>query len=116
MERAMFTSPIVPIVNRAVFALLDAPVVGRFIGRGLTKIRYVGRRSGKTVELVVGYRRSGDDILIGVVAPDAKTWWRNFLGDGAPIELLGVDGRDRIAHAVATRDERGRVTVTVTRT
>jgi hypothetical protein len=102
-------------INRVFCALLHAPVVGRIVGRGLMKIRYVGRRSGKTVDLVVGYRRSGGDIVIGVAAPDGKTWWRNFLGDGAPIELLGVDGHDRIAHAVATRDERGRVTVTVSR-
>jgi len=115
MERATFTSPVVPMVNRVAFALLDAPVLGRHVGRGLTKIRYVGRRSGTTVELPVGYRRSGHDIVIGVAAPDAKTWWRNFLGDGAPIELLGIDGVDRIAHAVANRGERGRVTVTVRR-
>jgi len=115
MERATNTSPVVPMINRVFCALLDVPVLGRIVGRGLTKIRYVGRRSGKTVDLVVGYRRSGEDIVIGVAAPAGKTWWRNFLGDGAPIELLGVDGRDRIAHAVATRDARGRVTVTVSR-
>lgn len=114
MERAIFNSPVVPIVNRLAVALLDAPVVGRIVGRGLVKIRYVGRRSGKTVQLPVGYRRSGNDIAIGVAAPDAKKWWRNFLGEGAPIELLGLDGRDRIAHAVANRDARGRVSVTVT--
>jgi hypothetical protein len=113
MERAIFTSPVVPMVNRLAVALLDAPVLGRIVGRRLVKIRYVGRRSGKTVELPVGYRRSGNDIIIGVAAPDAKTWWRNFLGDGAPIELLGLDGRDRIAHAVADRDGQGRVMVTV---
>jgi len=113
MERAIFISPVVPMVNRLAVALLDAPVLGRIVGRGLVKIRYVGRRTGKTVELPVGYRRSGNDIVIGVAAPDAKTWWRNFLGDGAPIELLGLDGRDRIAHAVAHRDEQGRVSVTV---
>jgi len=84
MERAIFTSPVVPIVNRLTVALLDAPVLGRIVGRGLIKIRYVGRRTGKTVELPVGYRRSGNDIVIGVAAPDAKTWWRNFLGDGEP--------------------------------
>lgn len=115
MARTVNTSPAVPMINKLAVALLDAPVVGRIVGRGMTKIRYVGRRSGKTVELVVGYRRSGEDVLIGVAGPDGKTWWRNFLGDGAPIELLGIDGHDRIAHAVATRDERGRVTVTVTR-
>jgi hypothetical protein len=113
MERGIFDSPVVPMVNRLAVALLDAPVLGRIVGRGLVKIRYVGRRSGKTVELPVGYRRSGDDIIIGVAAPDAKTWWRNFLGDGAPITLLGLDGRDRIAHAVANRDAQGRISVTV---
>jgi hypothetical protein len=114
MERAIFTSPVVPMVNRLAVALLDAPVLGRIVGRGLVKIRYVGRRSGKTVKLPVGYRRSGGDIIIGVAAPDAKTWWRNFVGDGGPIELLGLDGRDRLAHAVANRDGQGRVSVTVT--
>jgi hypothetical protein len=114
MERAIFTSPVVPMVNRLAVALLDAPVLGRIVGRGLVKIRYVGRRSGNTVELPVGYRRSGNDIIIGVAAPDAKTWWRNFLGDGGPIELLGLDGRDRIVYAVANRDGQGRVLVTVT--
>jgi hypothetical protein len=113
MERGIFDSPVVPMVNRLAVALLDTPVLGRIVGRGLVKIRYVGRRSGKTVELPVGYRRSGDDIIIGVAAPDAKTWWRNFLGDGAPITLLGLDGRDRIAHAVANRDAQGRISVTV---
>ncbi len=113
MERAIFTSPVVPMVNRLAVALLDTPVLGRIVGRGLVKIRYVGRRSGKTVKLPVGYRRSGDDIIIGVAAPGAKTWWRNFLGDGGPIELLGLDGRDRIAHAIANRDGQGRVLVTV---
>ncbi len=113
MERAIFSSPVVPMVNRLAVALLDAPVLGRIVGRGLVKIRYVGRRTGKTVELPVGYRRSGNDIVISVAAPDAKTWWRNVLGDGRTVELLGLDGRDRIASAVANRDAQGRVTVTV---
>ena len=113
MERPIFTSPVVPMVNRLAVTLLDAPVLGRIVGRGLVKIRYVGRRSGKTVKLPVGYRRSGNDVVIGVAAPEAKTWWRNFLDDGGPIELLGLDGRDRIAHAVARHDEQGRVSVTV---
>jgi hypothetical protein len=44
--------------------------------------------------------------------PDAKTWWRNFVGDGAPISLR-LDGADRMGHAVAHQDEKGRVTVRV---
>lgn len=113
MAPRMSDSQFVHAINGLTVALLDAPVLGRIVRRGLVKIRYVGRRSGKTVELPVGYRRSGDDIIIGVAAPDTKTWWRNFLGDGGPIELLGLDGRDRIARAVANRDAQGGVSVTV---
>lgn len=99
--------------NGLVVGLMDAPVVGAFVRRGLVTIRYVGRRSGKTFETPVGYRRRGDAIVIGVAMPDGKAWWRNFLGDGSPITLLGLDGRDQTGHAVAHRDERGRVSVTV---
>jgi hypothetical protein len=107
-------SPLVKVVNGFAVALMDAPVVGGFIRRGLVTIRYVGRRSGKTFEIPVGYRRRGDAIVIGVSMPDSKAWWRNFLGDGQPLTLLGFDGRDRTGQAVARRDDRGRVSVSVT--
>jgi len=113
MASGIFDSPIVGIVNRLFVALIDAPVVGSLVRRGLINIRYVGRRSGKTIETPVGYRRSGDSIVINVMSPDAKSWWRNFLGDGAPITLLKLDGADRTGHAVANRDAKGRVSVTV---
>lgn len=113
MARGIFNSPLADILNKGFVALINAPVVGRFIGRGLVVIRYVGRRSGQTFEIPVGYRRSGGDIVINVGAPDAKNWWRNFLGDGGPITLLKLDGQDRKGHAVANRDARGRVSVTV---
>jgi hypothetical protein len=106
-------SPLVRIVNGAAVFLINAPLVGRVVGRGLVVIRYVGRRSGKTFEIPVGYRRSGADLIIGVTAPDAKNWWRNFLDEGGPITLLNLRGRDRTGHAVANRDAKGRVTVTV---
>ncbi len=48
------------------------------------------------------------------MTPDSKTWWRNFTGEGAPLTLTNFDGTDRTGHAVAHRDERGRVTVNVT--
>lgn len=94
--------------------LIDAPVLGPLVRRGLINIRYVGRRSGKTIETPVGYRRDGDAIVINVMAPDKKVWWRNFLGEGGPITLLRLDGRDRSGHAVAHRDAQGRVSVRVT--
>jgi hypothetical protein len=113
MARGIFDSPIVGIVNKLFVCLIDAPLVGSFVRRGLINIRYVGRRSGNTVETPVGYRRSGDKIVINVASPDNKTWWRNFLAEGGPITLLRLDGQDRNGHAVADRDDKGRVKVTL---
>ncbi|WP_179472116.1 hypothetical protein [Mycolicibacterium vinylchloridicum] len=100
------------VVNRSATALITSPRWGRIVGLGLTTIRYTGRRSGRIVELPVGYRRKGEDILIGVAMPDGKKWWRNFTGEGGPLTIL-LGGIERPGHAVATRDARGRVTVTV---
>lgn len=113
MASGIFSSPIVGIINKLFVGLINAPVVGAVVRRGMINIRYVGRRSGRTIETPVGYRRSGDTITINVMSPDAKSWWRNFLGEGGEITLLKLDGRDRIAHAVANRDAKGRVSVTV---
>lgn len=101
-----------PAVNARVTALADSPRWGRTVRRRIVMITYVGRRSGRTFSMPVGYRRAGDEITIGASIPDAKTWWRNFLGPGAPLSLH-LDGTDRSGHAVARRDDRGRVTVTV---
>lgn len=109
----MASGTIAGIVNNFFGGMIDAPLVGSLVRRGLIKIRYVGRRSGKTIQTPVGYRRSRDGIVIGVMSPDSKTWWRNFLGEGGPITLLNFDGADRTGHAIASRDEKGRVTVAV---
>lgn len=113
MASGIFDTPIVGFVNNLFNGMIDAPVVGPLVRRGLIKIRYVGRRSGKTIQTPVGYRRSGDGIVINVMSPDSKTWWRNFLGEGGPITLLNFDGADRTGHAIAGRDAKGRVKVEV---
>ncbi|WP_426512467.1 nitroreductase/quinone reductase family protein [Dactylosporangium sp. McL0621] len=100
-------------VNACVLRLRDSPRLGRVVRRRLTVVTYTGRRSGNTFSTPVAYRRTGDTVLIGVQFPDAKAWWRNFLGAGGPISLH-LDGEDRPGHAVSRRDERGRVSVTVT--
>ena len=100
-------------VNAGAALLIDAPVVGALLRRSMVVIRYQGRRSGKTFQTPVNFRKAGDDLVIRVMAPDSKNWWRNFTGPGGSITLVDFDGGDRAGHAVARRDERGRVTVTV---
>jgi hypothetical protein len=113
MSRGIFDSPVVRVVNAMVARLTDAPVIGAVMRRSTVVIRYTGRRSGRTVQTPVSFRRSGDDVVIRVMAPDSKTWWRNFTGTGGRITLLDFDGADRTGLAVAERDADGRVTVTV---
>ena len=100
------------VVNPWVAALTVSPRWGRLVGRSIVVLTYTGRRSGRTFTIPVGHKRTGDDVTIGVSLPDRKTWWRNFLGAGAPLTLR-LDGTDRPGHATARRDQRGRVTVSV---
>jgi hypothetical protein len=101
-----------PLLNAPVTAIASSPRLGAGLRRSVTLITYTGRRSGRTFSIPVSYRRRGDEIDIGANLPDAKTWWRNFLGDGAPMSL-NLDGVERAGHAVAHRDDKGRVTVHV---
>src|SRR3979409_279001 len=112
MARGIFESPLVRIVNGVAVGPIKQPVIAHMTSGALGGVRYVGRRSGKTFEIPVGYRRTGDALVIGVASPDAKNWWRNFLGEGGPITLVDLDGADRTGHAVADRDDNGRVRVT----
>ncbi|MFX0575286.1 hypothetical protein [Nocardia nepalensis] len=112
MELKAVLGPVARGFNAGVMALTKVPWIGPRVGRAITEITYVGRRSGRTISTPVSFRRSGDEITIGVAMPDQKTWWRNFLGAGAPISLR-LDGAERSGHAVASRDDRGRVNVNV---
>ena len=101
-----------PLFNAPIVALAASPRLGKMLRRNITLITYTGRRSGRTFSIPVAFRRRGDEIEIAANMPDAKTWWRNFLGDGAPMSLT-LDGIEQSGHAVAHRDENGRVTVRV---
>jgi hypothetical protein len=101
-----------PLFNAPVTAIAASPRLGKMLRRNVTVISYTGRRSGRPFSIPVAFRREGDELVIVANLPDAKTWWRNFLGDGAPMSLT-LDGTARTGHAVADRDENGRVTVRV---
>ncbi|MBN6033978.1 hypothetical protein [Amycolatopsis sp. 195334CR] len=98
--------------NSAMVALRSSRRWGPAVRRHLTMVTYTGRRSGRTFTIPVGYRRTGNTVVIGVRGPGAKNWWRNFTGEGGPISVE-LDGADRPGHAIARRDEKGRVAVTV---
>jgi hypothetical protein len=101
-----------PLFNAPITALAASPRFGSLLRRSITTITYTGRRSGRTFSTPVAFRRRGDEIDIPANMPDAKTWWRNFLGEGSSMSLT-IDGIEHSGHAVAHRDDNGRVTVRV---
>jgi len=107
-----FKGPLARNMNKWVVGLRSAPLVGKFVRKGITVVSYTGRRSGRTFSTPVGYQRNGDVVDIQVMLPDDKTWWRNFSGEGGPL-TLELDGVQRTGHATSHRDDKGRVTVRV---
>jgi hypothetical protein len=101
-----------PLFNAPVTAIAASPRFGKLLRRNIIVISYTGRRSGRTFSIPVAYRRNGDEIEVAANLPDAKTWWRNFLGDGGPVTVT-LDGAERPGHAVAHRDSSGQVTVRI---
>jgi len=101
-----------PLFNAPVAAVATSARFGGLVNRNIAMLSYVGRRSGRRFSIPVAYRHTGDEIVISVNMPEAKTWWRNFLGNGGPLTLR-LDGTERTGHGVAQRDEKGRVTITV---
>ena len=101
-----------PVLNVPVAALAKSRRFGRIVSRNIAVITYTGRRSGRAFSLPVAYRRKGDELEIAANIPDAKNWWRNFLGEGAPVTVR-LDGVEHDGHAVARLDDDGRVTVRV---
>ncbi|GIF77727.1 hypothetical protein [Asanoa siamensis] len=99
-------------INAFNMAWHSSPRFGRLVRPWLTVITYTGRRSGRTFSTPVAYARTAAGVRIDVAMPDAKTWWRNFTGEGAPISVR-LDGEQQVGHALARRASRRRVVVEV---
>src|ERR1044072_4337176 len=97
-----FKAPFVHRVNKFVVGLRDAPLVGKLVRKGITVVSYTGRKSGRTFSTPVAYQRKGNIVDIRVSMPDAKSWWRNFNGEGGPL-TLELDGVQRTGHATSHR-------------
>jgi len=65
------------LVNPVVGTLLRSPV-HRLASRRLILLTVTGRRSGVDHTFPVGYRRTGDQLLVEVGWPERKVWWRNL--------------------------------------
>jgi len=89
-------------LNALVGVVLRSPA--RRLLSGVDLVRYSGRRSGRVVTTPTQYARRGDDVVIAVARPESKTWWRNFVEEGA-LELF-LDGRWVPYRARAVRGDR----------
>lgn len=99
--------------NKAMLPLLRSGPGQRLFGKSFVTLTYTGRKSGREIVLPVNYRRDGADLVVGVLAPDAKKWWRNFTGDGADVSVR-IGATTSAGHARAVRDEKGAVSVRIT--
>ena len=99
-------------MNKLMRPWLESPRFNRVIGGKMALISYEGRRSGRTFSIPVAYARQGDTVSIRVALPEQKSWWRNFQGAGGPMRLK-LKGTDHVGHATASKDAKGRVSVSV---
>ncbi len=63
--------------NGFVVALLRSRFHG-VASRGLLVLEWVGRTSGRSDAIPVGYQPSGDGFVVLLSKPGDKTWWKNF--------------------------------------
>lgn len=71
-----------PIFNAPVAAVLASPRLGKLMNRNIAMLSYNGRRSGRTSTIPVGYRRTGDEVMISVNMPEAKSGGETFSATG----------------------------------
>jgi len=96
--------------NLLVAALLRSPAHPLLSGR-LALITVTGRRSGRKHTFPVSYEETADGLLVPVMWPERKLWWRN-LRDEEKVEVR-LRGTAREGHAQAVEHGSGDVSVRV---
>jgi hypothetical protein len=86
--------------NSIMLKLLNSPMHGMISGNTMI-INFVGRKSGRTYRIPVGYRREG--VTFTTISNRQRTWWRNLRG-GASVTLR-LQGKDVIGWANVVEDE-----------
>lgn len=106
VQRALATG------NRRLGWLLSSPRLTRLLGLEPIRIRYVGPRSGRTIELPAWAKSTDNGLLVRVGLPAQKRWWRTFRR-ARPIQIH-IDGGWRAGTAVVREPKPGAVEVIVT--
>jgi hypothetical protein len=94
----------VPFANAAVSALLRSPA-HRVLSGSTDLVRFVGRRSGRTITTPTQYASMGEDLVMLAARPDTKQWWRNFTSSRDLDVLLRGHWRPMTAEAVIGADD-----------
>jgi deazaflavin-dependent oxidoreductase (nitroreductase family) len=89
------------LVNAVMRALLCAPLLSLVVGKRLTTVYAVGRRTGRHYAVPVAYTRHGGRLLVA----SQFAWVRN-LRSGEPIDIR-LRGKRRAADVEVLRDEAG---------
>jgi hypothetical protein len=75
--------------NGLVSCLLRSPLHG-LVSKSILLIKVRGRKSGKTISVLVNYIRDGDTLWVTSQRP--RKWWRNLIGGAAlSVRLAGRD-------------------------
>jgi deazaflavin-dependent oxidoreductase (nitroreductase family) len=93
------TLPLQRIVNSIVRGLLRAPLLSSLLGRRLTTIYVVGRRSGRHYAVPVAYTRHNESLLVG----SQFAWIRNLSND-EPVHIR-LSGKRRKADVQVLTEE-----------
>jgi hypothetical protein len=82
--------------------VLKSPLQG-MLSRNTMIVHYIGRKSGKTYHLPVGYLRIYKTLV--TVSFKRRTWWRNLRG-GAEVKVM-LNGKLVSAYAQVVEDDKG---------
>ncbi|EUA65869.1 hypothetical protein I541_5752 [Mycobacteroides abscessus] len=92
-------------VNTVPVMALNVPGLRSLAGRYFTVVTYTGgvrpdlQYPGQLLALGRRHRHLGR-------IPESKTWWRNFLGEGRPLQLR-LNGVDVPGYGIARKDDNG---------
>ena len=98
------------VANPVMRRLLRSPA-GRVLGRRLAVVRYTGRRTGRSHELVCAYVLHGATVWVLVGRPERKVWWRSMrepavvelwlAGEHVRARAVALEGRERPGECAA---------------